>query len=149
LVAAGPLAGAGDIGIGGEAAPPGPRPPIGRLAPIARLDTPGGYIQFYAKDDRFTATCENPLHGSCVVTRYAKPRSRMKGRPCGFLSAWLASGALTEDKEAHFGMVRDIEADFECRRDARVHMMAQPDGPLLLSRERNSSDGLDVEPAAP
>ena len=121
-----------------------------RLAPEVRLEVPGGVLVFYPKDGRFTAECGNPLHGRCVATRFNRPRSRMQGRPCGFLAAWLAGGALAEDRRAHWvPMIADVEADLAMRQEHRRLLLAMDGGDALLRRERNSEAGLEHEPAAP
>ena len=61
-----------------------------------RIEVPGGQLIYYEGDTRFTAVCDNPMHGSCVLTRYGSIRSKMKGRPCAMMAAWLAAGPITE-----------------------------------------------------
>ena len=120
-----------------------------RVPPSARFDTEGGLMQYYPTDRRFTATCDNPLHGSCVLTRYDRQRSRMQGRPCGLMMAWLAASAVVETKEDHFNMVAELEADYEIRQDYRKSIAVRPGGPGFLTLERGSAEGIEIEPARP
>ena len=147
-----PLSGAAGSGsaAGGRADAPVVQPRGGaRVPPFARFDTAGGYMQYYPKDRRFTATCTNALHGACILTRYDRVRSRMKGRPCGFMCSWLAASALAETKEDHFSFVDELERDFDTRQDYRKSMACQVGGPEFLRLERDSATGIEVEPAGP
>ena len=119
------------------------------MPPRARFAAFGGEMFYYDTDKRFTAVCGNPLHGVCILTRYAKPRSRMKGRPVGFMMAWLGSGAVAEDRESHWAAVAEIEGSPEFRNEQRQWMLTQDGGPEFLSFERNAESGLGEEPAAP
>ena len=125
-----------------------PQQRSGRSKPLARMDVPGGQLMFYG-DNRFTAVCDNALHGSCVLTRYGTIRSRMKGRPCAMMSAWLAAGPIAEDRQAHWAMVKELEGDFEARSASRASLVAMAGGPAFLANERSSSDGCDKEPPNP
>ena len=118
-----------------------------RLAPEIRLPVPGGVLVYYNTDGRFTAECNNPLHGKCVATRFNRSRSRMRGRPCGFLAAWLAAGPLAADREEHWRpMVADIEESLELRQAHRRALLALEQGADLLKNEKDSGAGLELEP---
>ena len=73
----------------------------------------------------------------------------MKGRPCGFMCAWLAAAAVAEDREKHWAEVAGLERDFGFRDSQRQWMLTQGGGPELLAFERNSAEGLGEEPAGP
>ena len=121
-----------------------------RMAPEVRLHVPGGVLVYYGKDGRFTAECDNPLHGRCVATRFNRIRSRMRGRPVGFLAAWLAAGPLAADREEHWRpMMAEIEGDLEMRQAHRRAVLAMERGADLLQHEKDSDAGLDREPEVP
>ena len=118
-----------------------------RAPPAARLELPGGTIKYYATDGRFEAACCNPTHGSCVLSRNNRHRSRMGGRPCGFMAAWLAAGAAYEDKETHWQAIQEIEDDLASRTAAREEIVGMDGGLALLAGERASAEGIRSEPA--
>ena len=114
------------------------------------MEALGGTLTFYPKDGRFTAECSHPLHGKCVVTRFNRARSKMKGRPLGFLSAWLACGPLCESKEDHWRLaISEVETSLELRQEHRRALLALEQGPQLLRCEKDSGLGLEKEPAGP
>ena len=117
-----------------------------RIAPSMRFDCPGGHLQLYPSDGRITATCTNVMHGSCVLTRFVRVKSRMGGRPCGMMVAWLNASPMVESHQDHFALVPEFEADYGTRVASRVWMAEQPGGIEFLSIELNAESGLEVEP---
>ena len=117
-----------------------------RIAPSMRFDCPGGHLQFYPSDGRITATCTNPTHGTCVLTRFNRVKSRMGGRPCGMMVAWLAASAMCELRRDHWDCVPELEADLDYRTAQRFWMIAQPGGREFLAAERDSDAGVELEP---
>ena len=74
-------------GAAAAAAPPELVPRPGRLAAEVVVQVEGGFLSYY-RQGVFTATCSNPLHQRCVLTRTAKGgRSEAQGRPLGLLTA--------------------------------------------------------------
>lgn len=69
----------------------------------------GGTIIYYARSGNFSAVCDNPLHGRCILTRTSKPsRSAARagqGRPLGHLAAWLACNDQVGGHAEHMSFV--------------------------------------------
>ena len=108
---------------------------------------PGGLLTYYSSGAFFTATCNNDLHGRCVMTRSARVgRRRAQGRPLGFLTAWLAAGNSVDSKEDHWN--RSSFPGFEARMDAREALAFLEGGQELLDRERAQEPGEATEPDA-
>ena len=117
----------------------------------------GGIIRWYSNKQIFTADCTN--HDGCVKTRTSIQAKAMttsanpsantaaKGRPVGYLSAWLASGChhACTDKATHWTPLH--EPTWQQRDEARAAVAALPDGEQLLSKERPRRAGEDSEPA--
>ena len=126
-------------------APPSPVAPARtgrRKKPAATATFPWGKISYYESNKGiFEATCWNPNHGKCVMTRSARAlasssRAPMPrgGRPCGFLAAWLEL-SCTADKAQHWSP-EVMHTSREARRSAREALKATDAGRLLLSYER-------------
>ena len=124
----------------------------------AMLIVPGGCIRWYGLKGAFTATCTR--HESCVKTRQSTAAAAMataanpnastvaKGRPVGYLAAWLASGAhaACTDKGIHWGPEYS-SIPWQQRNDARAAVAAMPGGLDLLANERPKHPGeIDDEP---
>lgn len=113
---------------------------------------PGGILRFYANKQQFAATCDNHLHGKCVMTRQSTaakasartPNILAKGRPLGYLAAWLAMGPGHTSKDDHWD--KDKQPTLEARRAARLKLAEHHHGRLLLSHERPKRAGEDDEP---
>lgn len=110
-----------------------------------------GKISFYRSKRVFEATCRNPAHGKCVLTRTSgppagssAPSNRRAGRPVGFLAAWLAKGGVSS-KEEHWSP-DVLQSSLQARRAARRLVMSLPNGPELLLLERPKADGEASEP---
>lgn len=114
----------------------------------SQMTVNGGVIAFYDSNQVFQATCTNPFHGACVLTRKNTRRSHMKGRPVGFLVAWLAQGPFEETKDGHWKSIPHIAADVQARADARgiVEGEGSAASIALLSHERQLDAGEPHEP---
>jgi hypothetical protein len=117
------------------------------------VQVPGGVIRFYQNKNSFTATCCNPNHGKCVITRTALTAANekssntnviAKGRPLGFMTAWLAMSEHTADKEDHWDT--DKAPNFVTRVAARNQLADIPKASALLAKERPQRAGEGPEP---
>ena len=157
------LAGGGDAGdelapIAGDppleaALPPPPPLPGGGGGPAARrgrasaaLRVPGGAIYYYEHDGRFTAVCDNALHGSCVLTRSNTRAAGMRGRPLGLMMGFLAVGALHDTKESHWAELGDLVGNHAVRSELRLALSGIPGSGDLLAKERPRDAGEPDEP---
>ena len=104
-------------------------------------------MSFYDRDSRFTAVCDNAFHGHCVLTRYKTLRSAYKGRPCGFVAAWLAAGPFCEDKQKHTELIGELENRYSERLAARTMLRDMPGGQSFLDHELPSATGASPEPS--
>jgi hypothetical protein len=121
------------------------------------VNVTGGVIRWYRNKQQFTAECTK--HDSCVKTRTSLEAKAMttaanptantaaKGRPVGYLAAWLASGChhACTDKDLHWSP--PYEPTWQQRKDARAAVAALPEGEQLLSKERPQRAGEEPEPA--
>jgi len=131
-------------------APERPRRPRGKA--VATAEWEFGKLQFYASNNgSFQATCKNPAHGKCVLTRSARAVARASndlivrgGRPCGFLLAWLQSAGVAA-KEEHWAPA-NLETSLDARLAARLELEETPEGREFLSHERPQ---VGDEPAEP
>ena len=118
-----------------------------RLAAEVTVSLPGGgKIAYYSNKAAFEATCPNPAHGHCVLTRTSKARQSRQhglvaGRPLGLMCCWLKHADVA-DKAAHWHLPSWHDW---CSQDARVEArraLAQlPGGPALLAWEREKAEG--------
>ena len=108
------------------------------------FDVPGGKLTFYSKG-YITATCSNPRHGKCVMSRSTLVgRALGQGRPLGLMKAWLQLGRTCPSKEAHWD--KSLWPDLAARRLARVELETM-DGALdILGCERPQRPGEGSEP---
>lgn len=117
------------------------------------LKVPGGTIRFYENKKQFTATCDNPNHGKCVLTRQShaykgnarSENQKAKGRPLGQMCAWLAIGQHIHEREDHWDP--DRAPDHATRLAARLGLEASATGRLMLGNERDRQEGEGDEPA--
>lgn len=116
----------------------------GRATAAAVL--PGGSVAYYESKRSFQAVCDNALHGSCVLTRGAGPRSQLGGRPCGLLSSWLSAGPLCETKEEHWSFIDTLLSDHAARVAGRDAFKETVDGNAVLGYERRRAAGESDEP---
>jgi hypothetical protein len=130
----------------GQHAPAAPVPRGVRGRALVQVEAPGGTLAFYDKDGRFTAVCANAMHGKCVATRNNTKRSHMRGRPCGFLTAWLACAPFADTKEEHWAAIATVEADLEGRRASREALLALEGGQALVANELGHAEGARGEP---
>jgi len=122
-----------------------PREPSGALAEVVTAFVPGGRISFYASKNAFEAVCSNRSHGKCVMTRTATGSASSTGpptvgRPCGFLTAWLANGEHTTTKANHWGIDCQL-SPHAVRMAGRDRLKSAPHGPELLAKERPALGG--------
>jgi hypothetical protein len=140
--------------------PPPPEPPAKRLRGMGpprvvigadcRLEVRGGVISYYSSKNTFEAKCNNPAHGSCVLSRKGSSASSSStasikgGRPLGILMAWLSVNDCAT-KEEHWqreNLYRPLlERQFE-----RYEAMCMPGGLELAAFERDKLPGEDSEP---
>ena len=151
----------------GAAAPDGEQR-AARDAPAARVPyrerydntvfLDSGLITYYESNNAFEARCF--LHRRrCKMSRvafqpgvdYSRRRDRKKGRPLGFLAAWLGVGPGCGSKDVHcsHANVRHIAGPhgFALRREARAALAALPGAEVLFERERNALGDEEEEPA--
>lgn len=110
-----------------------------------------GKITFYASKGVFEATCRNPDHGKCVLTRTHKAKASSArgqppkgGRPLGLLAAWLEKGGVGS-KEEHW-RPDALRPSVELRRAGRAYIRGAQHGPELLAKERPLAEGEPEEP---
>jgi hypothetical protein len=111
-----------------------------------KVDFAGGILAYYDYNGMFQATCGNPFHGSCVLSRKSTRGSHMRGRPCGFLALWLSMAPMAETKEEHWALLDEAAADHANRRASREILATMPEGASLLSCERDLDAGEEHEP---
>ena len=92
---------------------------------------PQGKLTFCGQGS-FAATCANPSHNRCVLTRTAlEGRSRAQGRPLAFLASWLELGATVSSKAEHWN--KDNWPSLAQRQTKREQIMADPSFDALLA----------------
>lgn len=105
----------------------------------------GGVLTFYESSGNFAATCDNPAHGRCILTRTSKASERSnrrgQGRPLGYLAAWLATNDQ-DTREEHRAFMPAIEE----RRRLRQEYSASVAFKALESSERPPRAGEEEEP---
>ena len=126
-------------------APPSPASSVrstgSRLPPTVELKLPSGVLSYYDADKRFQATCCNETHrgssNGCVLTRYAKKNSHLKGKPVSFLVEWLTMGSVLDGKPEHWdkAMLTEIEADKARLAEIKADLLTTPVGRQLYSFE--------------
>ena len=113
----------------------------------------GGILKYYSNKQAFTAECSE--HASCVKTRQATPGAAMakakhpgpalqaKGRPLGYLAAWLRDGSNHTTKDDHW---KSPPPTWAVRDASRRSVAASEAGRTLLSHERAKRLDEDSEP---
>ena len=120
-------------------------PPQLRVRSDLVCEVPGGRIMYYHTKNLFTATCSQPGHGQCVLTRSAGAgRRAAQGRPLGLLASWLAAGARHATKAEHWD--RSQWPSHEQRSTHRDLLAENPLGLQLLQEERPQEAGEAAEP---
>ena len=123
------------------AGPPQPK----RVPAEEKLDWSNGVISYYHTKRIFTATCGNPDHGKCTLTRTAcEGRNPAQGRPLGLMKCWLEMGLLLPSKEDHWH--KEAWPTMADRQEARHSMLADPRWMPLLEFERPQRAGEGQEP---
>ena len=118
-----------------------------------------GIIRYYDKFKNFTAECRCVGHVKCIKTRTSTQAAAMatskhpsvnmqaKGRPLGYLAAWLLDGSPHSSKAEHWLDVNEILATaYDKRTAARTIIAASPQGRELLQYERPLRDHEANEP---
>jgi len=119
------------------------------------LRVTGGVIRYYENKKAFTATCGNADHNRCVVTRTAQAAANAsstninvsaKGRPLGYLVAWLSMSDGCVDKAQHWSV--DNAPDHAHRTASRTELETNPSAAAaaLLAKERAQRAGEGPEP---
>lgn len=112
----------------------------------------GGTIVHYNTTAEFVATCPNPGHGRCVLSRKSwnpEPGAIQKagGRPLGFLVAWLACAAETATKEEHWSFRMLPLMSQAVRVASRLHLQSEVEGGREMAAfERPLADDEPEEP---
>ena len=110
-----------------------------------RVQVDGGFLTFYGNKQVFTATCGNPRHGRCVLSRTAEPgKRRQQGRPLGLLTAWLFVGKDLESKADHWN--RALWPNAALRSQHRELLADVEGADALFDCERPREPGEGPEP---
>eukprot|EP00971_Amphidinium_carterae_P344484 6484906-Amphidinium_carterae.1 len=117
---------------------------------MATAYVPGGRISFYMSNNLFEASCNNPHHGRCVLSRgkdgrKGKAGKRFGGRPLGMMMKWLADGASHDMKASHWDK-SNWNWSQEQRLEARRALAQISGGQQLLDQERELVAGESEEP---
>ena len=108
------------------------------------LDLACGKLTYY-RQGFFTCHCNHPGHIRCVMTRSAtSTRSSTRGRPLGFLLAWLKKGEDCPDKASH--RLAENWPTLSERQAARTELMQTQTGLSLLGCERVPTEDEPEEP---
>lgn len=104
-----------------------------------------GHISYYHKGDRFQATCTQPGHVRCRLTRTSRASDRRsaQGRLVGLMCAWLATTCTPQDHRNAF-LLQSFNKDV--RRAARVAARAEDGMSALEACERARREVEDSEP---
>eukprot|EP00971_Amphidinium_carterae_P338162 6475368-Amphidinium_carterae.2 len=103
-----------------------------------------GKLTYYSQG-YFTATCQNPAHGRCVLTRSAlEGRQPSQGRPLAFLTCWLRTGLLLDSKSKHWDKAN--WPSLQQRQTQRDLIQNAPGFESLLMLERCQRAGEGPEP---
>ena len=131
------------LGGGGEA-----RPMIGKARCTVSVGENHSISYYDATSDstaRFEATCRDPNHKdaagryTCRLTRHITEESlqNASSRPLGLLMAWLLIHHLFPNKQKHTDKVIIKALLYEERLEGREQLRLLPNGPYMLSLERN------------
>ena len=130
-----------------EAVPPPPPPhPAGPALKKKRARGPtASYvmpdvtatINFYEGNNIFEATCSNPFHGSCVVSRKRSRAAQWEGRPVAAMYIWLFFCHDHDDKKSHWDIIPKIGTDLmdaaASIEDAEEELERTEDGKAILA----------------
>ena len=115
----------------------------------AMLLLPGGHgiIRYYATGN-FTAECKCGHDKSMLTSTKPSQNMQAKGRPLGYLAAWLLDGRNHGPKAEHWAPENEILATvFTKRLAARVFLKTFPEAHGLLAAERPQREHEPEEPA--
>jgi len=151
-------------GSSGDAMPPPPPPPLvgerasgrwggssaaSRTSALTTVHIGVGRISFY-RDGRFEAQCNMPGHVGCKMTRFLPKSERGmrqgKGRPIGFLAAWLTPAIPLADKGEHRNPFFTVSLTHEARKEARAQFKLVQAGVEMIGHELQVPPGDDSEP---
>ena len=103
-----------------------------------------GKIAFYARSNKFEATCHREGHIACRLTRSCTggepPAKGGAGRPLGLLAAWLLFDAALASKEEHANPYVVLGCSKTVRQFARRKLRLLPNGAALETKERRKRD---------
>ena len=104
----------------------------------------GGTLRYY-KQGFFTATCNNPRHKRCTLTRTAAAGKKpAQGRPLGLMLAWLQWGEGLETRAQHW--TRADWPSHESRSAQREAFSRREGAEDFLAFERELAPGEQGEP---
>ena len=115
-----------------------------------RIEVEGGSLAYYAGSQQFNALCRNTAHvGECRMTRTknadSTERNMAKGRPLGFLQAWLLAAEDYQTAEDHMKRCRPPQSE---RQFARGYLTILEGIEPFFAQERPARTelGEDSEP---
>ena len=118
-----------------------------RIRAELALEVPGGVLRYYETTKLFTATCANPAHGRCVLSRTSEAgRRKAQGRPLGLLMSWLARGEDAGTKEEHWSKDLCLSPSATTRAEHREVLEGLIGSQDFLERERAQEAGESKEP---
>ena len=112
-------------------------------------------IRYYPGDQRFEAVCVRRSHkfgphnkNWCATRRHGHKSNRFpaKGRPVGYLAAWLANCWHCANHADHMNPFALAVLTQDVRKAARQIVKTLPNGVALLGRERDQGTDPDSEP---
>ena len=110
---------------------PGARP---SGEPVVRFEVEGGVLVYYAHSKEMACFYHHAHHSDCRRTRTTDPKKdKNKGRPIGFLLAWLAKAGEHASQQDH---VHKCPVSFEERVAARMNFMSLPRSEEFAENER-------------
>eukprot|EP00971_Amphidinium_carterae_P313940 6239545-Amphidinium_carterae.4 len=120
-----------------------------RAAAAASLTLASGTISYYPSTRNFQATCH--IHDRCVLTRVGQECKRFslskgRGRPLGFMAAWLEKAGQYSTKAEHNAATTLAALSQHSRVEARERLLALAGGDVLQGFERQLGTDEAVEP---
>ena len=126
--------------------PPAPPEPVRAPLPDHYIyAVPGGELRFYTKTKRFAAFCDcTDNHGRRCRRERKVSLAVARGRPLGYLLAWLRLGHTWATNREHMDLGAFIA--HQERVDSRAWFEAQPNVGHFLAGEEPAPDGAPREP---